>query len=548
MSRASRLICCAMLCAALAGCKDGDSSSGTAAPTPPAPPPPSGELGAPPPTIPALREWRPATGEFRLNPASRIVVASGNSRLRADAETFADDLAQMAGQALDVVLGSSAEDGDLLLALNADDAELGEEGYRMIVGPSVAIHANEPAGAFYGTRSLLQLLKQFPAVPAGDARDWPRYAERGLMVDNGRHFFPPEWLERHLKEMAFLKLNYFHMHFTDNEGWRIESAGHPEIVSAEHLTKAQVRELIALAARYHIIVVPEIDMPGHMGAALAPHPEFQLTDADGNKAPRNLDVTNPLAVRFARELINEYIPLFPASYWHSGGEEYLPEREYANYPQLQTHAREQYGPNATARDAVLGFMNEVNELVRSRGKTNRVWHDGLSGGTAVTVAPNVIVEWWTDFNPIGEIFPPLPQEFLDLGYEIMNVSYWPTYYTVGAAAGFPEGLPPRVDTCSWYESWEVNEFYGPLQPPAVACQTVHLLPVKTVAADELRNRGSKFHVWNDTPGAETDDEIAAGIAPRLRIIAQKTWESPQLTPRYAEFETIMDAIGHAPGY
>ncbi len=99
-----------------------------------------------------------------------------------------------------------------------------------------------------------------------------------------------------------------------------------------------------------------------------------------------------------------------------------------------------------------------------------------------------------------------------------------------------------------YESWEVNEFTGPLNAPAVLCQTVHVLPVKTVAADEPRNLGAKLFVWTDGPEAQTEAEIAAGIAPRLRIVAQKTWNSPRLTPRYAAFRPLAEAIGHAPGY
>lgn len=158
------------------------------------------------------------------------------------------------------------------------------------------------------------------------------------------------------------------------------------------------------------------------------------------------------------------------------------------------------------------------------------------------------MEWWTDFNPLGTLLPPGPQEFLDQGHLITNASYWPLYYTVGSAAGFPEGLPPRPDLCSWYQTWEVNEFSGALNAPAVNCETEHFLPPKVIAADEPRNLGAKLFIFTDTPDAETENEIAAGVAPRLRIVAQKTWESPLLTTSYPEFVPIMEAVGHAPGY
>src|SRR4030095_12151831 len=115
----------------------------------------------------------------------------------------------------------------------------------------------------------------------------------------------------HIKELAYLKMNYFHLHFSDDGGFRIESETHPEIVAAQHLSKQEVRPLVALAGRYHVMVVPELDMPGHLGGALAAHPELQLRDALGQANASRLDITNPAALSFARDLIEELLPLFP---------------------------------------------------------------------------------------------------------------------------------------------------------------------------------------------------------------------------------------------
>ena len=92
------------------------------------------------------------------------------------------------------------------------------------------------------------------------------------MLDNGRRYYTPAWIGRRIRQLAYLKLNQLHLHFSDNQGFRIESESHPEIVSAHHLTKRQVRTLLALARRYHVRVIPELDMPGHLAAALAPTP------------------------------------------------------------------------------------------------------------------------------------------------------------------------------------------------------------------------------------------------------------------------------------
>src|SRR2546423_6594639 len=101
------------------------------------------------------------------------------------------------------------------------------------------------------------------------------------MVDTGRKFFTPSWLLDHVKEVAYLKMNVLHLHLSDTFGFRLESSTHPEVVSADHMTKQQVRDLLALAARYHVTVVPEIDMPGHMDAILAAHPDLRLTSQSG---------------------------------------------------------------------------------------------------------------------------------------------------------------------------------------------------------------------------------------------------------------------------
>jgi hexosaminidase len=487
-------------------------------------------------TIPALRGWKGASGVFRLRHSPRIVVPRRyRRRLRSTARVFAADLARLSGWRVRVVYrrGARVRRGDIRLLLGARDRALGSDGYRLRVGRSIGIRGRRPAGVFYGTRTVLQLLHQGPSIPRGRARDWPRYPQRGLMIDNGRKYFTPRWIESHIRELAYLKLNRLHLHFSDNQGFRIESESHPEIVSSRHLTKAEVRRILALARRYHVKVVPEIDMPGHMQAALAPHPELQLRDVSGQRQPDKLDVSLPAARRFARDLIDEYARLFPAAEWHGGADEYLfpqPEAAYALYPQLERYARSRYGPGATGKDAYLDFINWMDVVARGGGKTLRIWHDGLTGGT-IRVHPDVVVEWWSDHAG------PSPQELLARGHRILNAGWFPTYYVVG-----PTGAV-RPDMRTAYESWEPHMFFGPFVAKKDLKNPPHVVP-----ASERRNLGSELHVWSDDPSGETEEQIAAGIRPRLRVLAQKTWGSRRLTDTYADFLPIMDAVGHAPGY
>ncbi len=497
------------------------------------PPTPTGASTSRPLTIPALDQWAAAAGSFRWTRDLRLVLGSDDATLSADAQTFAEDLQALTGAAPAVVRGGTVQAGDIELDLGAADNQLGDEGYRLSIGPGIVISANAPAGAFYGTRTVLQLLHQSAVIPAGIARDRPRYAERGLMIETGAQYYTPDWMAQHLKELAYLKLNYFSL-----TGYRFQSFTHPEAVQQPAYSQQQLRELVAQAARYHISVVPVLDMPGHMDSTLAAHPELQLKNALGQAAADKLDITNPAALQFASELIEEYLPLFPAAYWHMGADEYMPDAELPLYPQLQSYAQQQYGAGATAHDAILGFANRIDSLVRAHGKTLRIWNDELGGGSAVALHPDVIVEWWTDISPLSSPQAPKAQALLDQGHAIMNCGSFPTYYNAASIA-----YTPTADPQSMYEQWAVNQFSGAVFGPVVPGQPIRL-PPEVIAAAEPRNLGSKVHVW----GAEDERSIATQLFPRLRIMAQKTWESPPLAGNYADFQPIMNAVGHAPGF
>jgi hexosaminidase len=436
---------------------------------------------AKPATIPALREWRSAPGTFELRPSSRILGTG------AEAAMLGRELKRPA-----VGDGVSAP-GDIELTLGSPDRRLGREGYRLDIGPTLRIEARTAAGAFYGTRTVLQLLRRGRMIPAGTVRDWPRYPERGLMVDNGRRYFSPAWIKREIRLLAELKLNQLHLHFSDNEGFRIESENHPEVVSKQHLTKRQVREIVGYASRRHVRVIGELDMPGHLRAALAKHPELRLpgsTDA--------LDISLPAARRFCRELILEYLELFPGRYWHAGADEY----------------------QAATGAAYVDFINWIDRLVRARGRTLRVWHDGLSGNR---LRRDVVVEWWADHAG------PTPSRLLAQGHRVLNAGWWPTYYLAGGPFG---KVHPSARVA--YERWRVNVFGGlVLNSPTPG--SLQRVPARGVL-------GSELHVWNDVPHTETVAEIARGIAPLLRVLAQKTWDTQPLAGGYAEFLRVWNRV------
>ncbi|MFI5979937.1 family 20 glycosylhydrolase [Streptomyces sp. NPDC051555] len=466
----------------------------------------------PPQTIPALRQWTAGSGAYTFTGASRIVVDPASAdRLLDEAQTLAEDLGALAGRPVAVVTGT-ASTGDIALALG--DATLPAEGYRMTVAATLSLRAGTDAGAFYGTRSVLQLLHQSSSIPAGTAVDWPSKAERGLMIDQGRKFFTVQWVEQHIKELAYLKLNYFHFHLSDTFGFRLESATHPEIVSADHYSKQDVADLIALGQKYHVTIVPEIDTPGHMNPILAAHPELKLKSSSGAVSADFIDLSLPASYALIKDLVDEYLPLFPAAYWHIGADEYV--TDYGKYPQLLSYARAHYGAGATAKDTYYGFVNWADDLVRAGGKTTRMWNDGIkSGDGTIAPHPGILVEYWYSYGLT-------PQQLAAAGHQVANESWTPTYYVLGGA---------KPDTKWMYETWTPDRFEG-----------------GATLTDPAKNPGSLIHVWCDNPGAETEAQIAAGIANPLRALAQQTWGSPKPVGDYASFTPIIATIGHNPAW
>ncbi|RKE23446.1 family 20 glycosylhydrolase [Streptomyces sp. TLI_171] len=474
--------------------------------------PPALAASSTPQTVPALRQWTAGSGTFTATAATRIVVDPAFSTQLADeAATFADDLGALQGRTVSVVTGTAAA-GDISLALG--DGSLPAEGYRMTVGAAVAITAATDTGAFYGTRTLLQLLHQSATVPAGTAVDWPTKSERGLMIDQGRKFFTVDWVKQHIKELAYLKLNYFHFHLSDTFGFRLESSTHPEIVSTDHYSKQDIADLVTLGQKYHVTIVPEIDTPGHMNAILAAHPELKLKNSSGSASAEFVDLSLPGTYTLVKDLITEYLPLFPAPYWHIGADEYV--TDYSQYPQLLTYARAHYGANATAKDTYYGFVNWSDALVRAAGKTTRMWNDGIKSGDG-TVSPNadILVEYWYNYGLT-------PQQLAAAGHTVANESWTPTYYVLGGA---------KPDTKWMYETWTPDLFQG-----------------GNTLTDPTRNPGSLIHVWCDNPTAETEDQIAAGLMYPLRGLAQQTWGSPKPAATYAGFTPVVAAVGHNPAW
>ena len=310
--------------------------------------------------------------------------------------------------------------------------QLAEEAYTLTITPeAISICSNPSAkGLFYGVQSLLQLLppsawdtKQKPAesyqLPAMNLTDAPRFAYRGAMMDVGRNFLPKEAVLKMLDLMAFYKLNSFHFHLTDDQGWRIEIKKYPRLTEKGayrkqtqvghcdyyfprrydgiekrgFYTQDEIREIVRYAADRFITVIPEIEMPGHSSAALACYPELSCGLGKTYVVRDYYDVFDEVycpkehTFRFLEDVLTEVIDLFPSHYIHIGGDE-CPKKAWKKCSHCQALMKQLNLPDESALQS--WFIHRIEKFVNSRGRDIIGWDEILEGG----LAPRATVMSW----------------------------------------------------------------------------------------------------------------------------------------------------------
>ena len=218
--------------------------------------------------------------------------------------------------------------------------------------------------------------------------DVPQYAERGVGVCACIINVSTAGLERLVKDAAYLKLNQLWMEL------KVKSTAHPESNEWGYYTRPQIAALQRLAKQYHVTLVPEVNSPGHIEPWIRNRPDLQLTDNTGQKQVSRLDITKPEAFDFLTAIIDEYFTVFDTPYWHMGADEYMLGSDYAKYPQILAYAQQKYGPDAVPEDAFVDFVNRVNAYVKSKGKTLRMWNDGITPRATVPLDKDIVIEHW----------------------------------------------------------------------------------------------------------------------------------------------------------
>ena len=509
-----RRICCAVVCAALCTPAVPMTAAATAATTAAAPAPPS--------LIPLPARLSLASGRLTVDARTPIVVADRSAASRRTADYLAALLARTRGLPLRVRQGApSAQMIPPAIVLQRDPrAPVAEpEGYALDVTPQgVRITARSDAGLFHGAVTLWQLLtpdaqRGAVTLPALQIRDWPRFRWRGLMLDSARHMQSVADIERLLDQMAQHKLNVFHWHLTDDQGWRIPIRRYPELTGigawrtppdAGHdgeplryggfYTPAQIRQLVAYAAARYITVVPELDMPGHAQAAVAAYPQLGVT---GRRPPVSVDWgINPYlynvdapTFRVIDRVLDEVMALFPSTDIHVGGDEAIKDQWQAS-PAVQAKLHALGLKNA---DALQGwFIARIGAYLAAHGRRLVGWDEILDGGTLPADA--IVMSWRGSQGAVRAV---------QLGHDVV-LSPAPELY-------FDQLQSDRTD-----------EYAGRL--PVETLASVYAFEPVPKAFDAAQARhvlGAQANVW--TEHMPTMAHVEHAVFPRLDALSEVDW-------------------------
>ena len=429
------------------------------------------------------------------------------------------------------------------------DKTTSKEAYKITIDDT-GIHltgASETA-VLYGLRTIEQITSVNGALAYGEIVDYPNVAERRIHVDMARKYISKDWFIRQIREMSYFKMNAIQMHFSENLGFRIECETDPSIVSEQHLTKADVREILAEAKKYGVKVIPSFDSPGHVDQILRAHPEYGQVDKYGNHYKSGLDVTNPEAIKYIYSLYDEYMELFKGcTDFHIGGDEYM-EFDRAPFTTqyksvLDNYARENIDPNATWKDVIAKYINDLAEHVHEKGFTPRIWNDGIYYGEnswgqnkqMIEMHKYIGIDFWSQMSWNGSI--ARLQTFLDKGHDtIYNVNASFFYYVLRPSMPDDGRKQHSFDNLNSdkliFDEWTPGKFQA-----------------NTIADDNPAIKGASLAIWCDKADVCDEDTITEDIANEMRALASKAWNTKSNSIiSHNQFKANYAKLGHVAAF
>lgn len=471
--------------------------------------------------IPELRDWKGGKGSFMPQASTRIVYADPS--LAEVARDFARDYQTMFGVSLPVEAGKAAK-GDIVMQLKAD-RRLGTEGYTIdIKTDRVTVSAPEAQGAYWATRTLLQMADQSATreLPQGIITDFPDYPMRGATIDVGRKYFPLAYLEKLVKILSYYKLNALRVHLNDNgfvqffqndwnktySAFRLECDTYPGLTARDgYYTKQEFIDFQKNAASQYVEIIPEIDVPAHSLAFSKYKPSLGSEEFGMD----HLNLFNPETMEFLDALFKEYLegenPVFVGPRVHIGTDEF--GKDYPGFDRKE--------------ETIEKFRTLTDHYIRMMegyGKQAVVWGAlSVAPGETPVKADNVILDAW--YNGYAD-----PEQMVKDGF---------TLYTV------PDGMVYIVPMAGYYYDYLPIEFLYNKWTPA------HVGKVEFPEKDPAIIGGG-FAEWNDHVGnGVTIKDIHHRLMPAIQTIAVKTWDGPDVTVPFGEFNRLRHSVKEAPG-
>ncbi len=484
---------------------------------------------------------------FTLNSNTPIVYTGNDPQMQLNANFLAEYISELTGLKLGVESNNVKKISPVILMI--DHKIQGKESYRMTVtNKQITIAGSTPAGVFYGIQTLRKSLPvianpenvNIPAVVINDA---PRFVHRGMMLDCCRHFFPISFIKKFIDIMALHNMNVFHWHLSDDQGWRIEIKHYPRLTEigskrsgtvvghnsylddsipyGGYYTQDEAREIVKYAGQRNIMVIPEIEMPGHMKAALAAYPELGCTGGPyevGHNWGVYWDVLclgNDKIYPFLQDIIDELVDVFPSKYIHIGGDE-TPTKRWESCPKCQALAKAQ---GLDCKHLQGYFTNRMEMYINSKGRSIIGWDEILGG----KINKSATVMSWRGVGP-GNIAAKLGHDVI---MAPMDYSYF-DFYQAKETKYEPQSIGGYLPVSKVYEM-------DPAPDSLSAESKSHIL-------------GAQANLW--TEYIPYTNQVEYMILPRMAALAEVLW-TPVANKNYDAFvkrmthlATIYDSYGY----
>ena len=429
-----------------------------------------------------------------------------------------------------------------------NDKLLGKEGYKLNVSKNIIlIKANTKEGLFYGVQSLMQCLPSIRtnealSVPFMEVTDYPRFGWRGMMLDVSRHFFSIETIKETIDLLASYKMNVFHWHLVDNEGWRLEIKKYPKLTGVGawrdevygsrwyskdstlnfndtykyggYYTQEQAKAVVAYAKARNITVVPEIEMPGHSGAALAAYPQFSCTGipqavpnssvVGGFKGHRGVNFEycagNDSTFLFLQDVIKEVMQIFPSQYIHVGGDE-VEKFRWEECPKCQARMKAEHLKDT--HDLQSYFIKRMEKFLLANNKKLLGWDEILEGGLAPSAT---VMSWRGEKGGIAAA---------KQGHNVIMSPSNPLYFNRYQADPKTEPFAAGFSINSLDKVYQYDPHSKALTPK-----------------EQTFIKGGQFAIW--TENISTPEYLQYMMLPRMPAVAEDLW-SPVADKNYTDF-------------